>query len=122
VRLVEALRGDHPLARVEPYRALAVGVCPAERDAQQVLSESAPARLGTEVHALELHGSVAEVAQRDRADDVAVLLRDPQRSVGRCRVVEVAVECGIELEPELRQRVGDERAEPVRVTRLERDD
>jgi hypothetical protein len=122
VRLVEALGGDHPLARVETDGALTVRACPGERDAEELFPEAAPARVGPEVHPLQLDHAIAEIAQRDRADHLALVLRDPQRCIGRLRVVEVAVECGIELEPELRQRVGDERAEAVSVTRLERDD
>jgi hypothetical protein len=122
VRLVEPLRRDHPLARIEPDGALAVRPCPLERDAQELLPEALPARVGPEVHALQLDPAVAEVTECDRADHVALVLGDPERGVARARVVEVAVERGIELEPELRQRVGDERAESVGVTRLERED
>jgi hypothetical protein len=81
-----------------------------------------PARLGTQVHPLQLDGAVAEIAQRHRADDLAAVLGDPERDIARSWVVEVAVERGIQLEAELGQGVGDERAKALRVPRFERDD
>jgi hypothetical protein len=95
---------------------------PVERDSEQLPAEAATARVGAEVHPLQLDGAVAEVAKRRRSDDVAPILRDPQRGVRRPRIVEVAVERRVRLEAELAQRVLDERAEAIGVTPLERDD
>jgi hypothetical protein len=66
------------------------------------------AHVRAQVHALQLDGGVAEIAERDRADDSARILGDPERRVARSRIVEVGVERRVELEAELRQRVGDE--------------
>jgi hypothetical protein len=95
---------------------------PVERDPEQLPAEAATARVGTDVHPLQLDRAVAEVAKRRRSDDVAPILRDPERGVRGPRIVEVAVEPRVRLEAELAQRVLDERAEAIGVTPLERDD
>jgi len=95
---------------------------PVERDAEQLPAEPASALVRTEVHALQLDPAVTEVAQRDRADDVRVVERDPQCRVRRLRIVEVGVELRIGLEAELAQRLRDQRAKAVCVRGLERND
>jgi hypothetical protein len=87
-----------------------------------LLAEAAPARVGPQVHPLQLDGTVAEIAQPHRTGDRPGVFGDPERDVARGGVVEVAVELWIELEAELRQRVRDERAKARRVPQLERDD
>jgi DNA primase len=122
VRLVEALRGEHALARIEPDRLDPVRARVVEGDVEQLLAQPTAARLGTQVHALQLERALVEPAQRDAAEDLVVVDRDPQRGVCPGRVVEVGIDLGIGLETELAQRLSDERAEAVRVGRLERDD
>jgi hypothetical protein len=81
-----------------------------------------PARLGTQIHPLELDGAVAEVAQRSGADHTAVLLGYPKHGVARGGIVEIDVERRVQLEAKLRQRVRYERAKAVGMPRLERND
>jgi hypothetical protein len=81
-----------------------------------------PAHVRPQIHALQLDSAVAQVAERGRPDDVSAVLGDPERDIAGGRVVEVTVELGVQLKPELRQRVGDQRPKALRVARFERDD
>jgi hypothetical protein len=122
VGLIQTLRRNHPLACVEAHGALPLRARPVEGDPEQLLAEAAAARLRTQVHALQLDSTVAQVAEGCRPDDTPGILRDPESGVARRRILQVAVERRINLEAELRQRVGDERTESICVPRLERDD
>src|SRR5207248_5862444 len=119
VRLVQALRSHHPLARVEADGTCAVRARPAERNGEELSAEPTTPLTRPHVHALQLDAAVAELAERDRADDAAVCQRDPKRCVRRGRVVEVVVELRVRLEAELAQRVAHERAKADGVARLE---
>jgi hypothetical protein len=99
-----------------------VVACPVERNPEQLLADTPPAPVGTQVHPLQLDRAVAEVAKRNRPDHGVVVDGDPERGVYAGRVVEVSVELGVLLEAELMQCVGDQRTEAFEVRGLERND
>src|SRR5439155_24500093 len=88
---------------------------PLERRAQQPTSGAATAAHRSEVHALQLQCRVAEIAERDRADDLVTAHGDPRGGVVPARIGEVLVELGIGREAELSERVRAETPEGVRL-------
>ena len=122
VRLVQPLCCLHPLARVETDGTHVVFARPVERDPEQLLAETAPAPVGTQVHPLQLDCAVAEVAERNRPDHSVVIDGDPEGGVCAGRIVEVRVEHRVLLEAELTQCLGDQRTEAFGVRGLERND
>ena len=122
VRLVERASGLHALARVETDHRDTVRTRALECRLEQPSAEPAAALIRTQVHPLQLTLGRSELAQRDGADDLAVGHRDPERLVGAGRIGKVGIDLGVGLEPELAQRLRDERAKAGFVHRLEGDD
>ena len=122
VRLVQVACGSHVLVRVELDHLRTVRARPVDCGHQQPLAKTVPALRGAEIHPLQLERVPAEIAERDRADHLSVGECHPEGRVHGAGINEIRIDLRIRLEPELAQRVADERAKPLRVIALERHD